>query len=265
MIFRAYFLFDGYPVAWEVDSYSRWLFTKEDRVIRHRTKGERNVLIHDLPENQAEWDEPETDYLYVVTAKKLRQRLSLITRHDPRDSITYIDEDTVYGENIESLQSEFERHRHALTAGDTPKSFADRECGSPDFVNEGSNAIVQIPERADAIRGTTLDDWLLALKEVVRSGATHAKRITSRPTPKGPTFDTKALADIILSGRYPVGYEFYPQHELHGFPCTLLAHIAVAMLEIIPDNAECALNVTELVENDRVYCFEDLMLADALI
>jgi hypothetical protein len=266
MIFRAYFLFDGYPVAWEVDSYSRWLFTREDRIIRHRTKGERNVLIQDLPENQAEWDEPETDYLYVVTAKELRRRLSLIPRQDPRSSFTFIDEDTVYGENIESLQSEFERHRHALTAGETPKFCADRGHRSPEFVNEGSNsAIVQIPERVDAIRGTTLDDWLLALKEVVRSGATHVKRITSRPTPKGPNFDTNALVDIILSGRYQVGHEFLPRHDLHGFPCTLLAHIAVAMLEIIPDSAECALNVTELVENDRVYCFEDLMLADALI
>ncbi|TAL98763.1 MAG: hypothetical protein EPN73_02300 [Paraburkholderia sp.] len=257
MTFRAYFMFDGYPVAWSEDSYYRWLFTRSDRVIRHRTKGGRNVLIHDLPANRAEWDEPETDYLYVVTAEELRRRLSLIPCLDPVSSITYIDEDTKYGEDMTSLRSEFERYRCEMITDKAPAFYVGR---SDYYVEEAKTARKQIPERADALRGTTLDDWLLALKEVVERGATRAKGFTSPPTPKGPTFDTKALADIILTDQYPCNDDLRPRHGLWGFPCSAFEHLAVAMLEVIPANAECVLNVTELVENDRVYCFEDLIL-----
>jgi hypothetical protein len=258
MTFRAYHLFDGYPVSWEEERYHRWLFTRKDRVIRHRTKGERNILIHDLPENPAEWDEPETDYLYVVTAEELRRRLSLIPCLDPVSSMTYIDEDTKYGEDMISLRSEFERYRRAMITDKAPEFYM----SSSDYYGEEAKAARKhVPERAGALQETTLDDWLMALKEVVERGATRAKGITNPPMPKGPAFDTKALADIILTDQYPCNWDLRPRHDLWGFPCSLLEHLAVAMLEVIPANAECVLDVTELVKNDRVYCFEDLILA----
>ncbi|SKC93240.1 hypothetical protein SAMN05446934_6477 [Paraburkholderia hospita] len=258
MTFRAYYMFDGYPVCWEEESYSRWLFTRKDRVIRHRTKGQRNVLIHNLPENRAEWDEPETDYLYVVTAEELRRRLSLIPCLCPVSSMTYLDEDTKYGQDMTSLRSEFERYRRAMIADKAPTFYAS---ASDYYGEEAKAARKHVPERADALRETTLDDWLMALKEVVERGATRAKGFTSPPTPKGPTFDTKALADIILTDQHPCNWDLRPRHDLWGFPCSLLEHLALAMLEVIPTNAECVLDVTELVENDCVYCFEDLILA----
>lgn len=258
MTFRAYCLFDGYPVAWEEGGYDRWLFTREDRFIRRRTKGDRNVLIQDLPENPAEWNEFENDYLYVVTAEELRRRLSFIPCLDPVSSITYIDEDTKYGENITSLQSEFKRYRRSMLTDKAPEFYVGR---SDYYSEEAKSALKLIPERADALRDTTLDDWLLALKEVVKRGATRAKGFSGPPTPTGPAFDTNALADIILTDQYPRNSDLRPSHDLWGFPCSMFVHIAVAMLEVIPANAECVLHVTELVENDRVYCFEDLILA----
>lgn len=42
------------------------------------------------------------------------------------------------------------------------------------------------------------------------------------------------------------------------FPCTSLECAAVAMLELVPSNAECVLDVTSLVEEGMVYCFDDL-------
>ncbi|CAE6872576.1 HEPN/Toprim-associated domain-containing protein [Paraburkholderia domus] len=252
MTFRAYYLFDGYPVAWEEDGYNRWLFTRKDRVIRHRTKGERSVIIHDLPENRAEWDEPETDYLYVVTAEELRRRLSRTPRVDPVLSEDEYEPYNVSGDDLTTLQSEFERYKLEMLKDDVPDFY----------VGESDSEIKQVPERAHALRGTTLNDWLMALKEVIKSGATRAKSFTSPVTPKGPTFDSKALADIILTDLYPRSYDLRPCHDLWGFPCSAFEHLAVAMLEVIPPNAECVLNVTELVENDRVYCFEDLVLAN---
>ena len=258
MTFLAYYMFNGYPVCWEQGSYSRWLFTRKDRVIRQRTKGERNVLIHDLPENRAEWDEPETDYLYVVTAEELRRRLSLIPCLDPVSSITYLDE-AKYGQDMTSLRSEFERYRSAMLT-DKERTFY---ASASDYYGEEAKAARKcVPERADALRETTLDDWLMALKEVVESGATRAKGFTSPSMPKGPAFDTKALADIILTDQHPCHWDLRPRHDLWGFPCSLLEHLAVAMLEVIPANAECVLEVTELVKNDCVYCFEDLILAN---
>ncbi|MBP0590361.1 hypothetical protein J8I87_11685 [Paraburkholderia sp. LEh10] len=258
MTFRAYYMFDGYPAHWVEESYYRWLFTRKDRVIRHRTKGERNVLIRDLPENRAEWDKPETDYLYVVTAEELRRRLSLIPCLCPVSSITYIDEDTKYGQDMTSLRSEFERYRREMIADTAPTFYVST---SAYYAEEAKAARKRVPERADALRGTTLDDWLMALKDVVERGATRAKGFTSPPMPNGPTFDTKALADIILTDQYPCNSHLRPHHDLWGFPCSLLEHLAVAMLEVIPANAECVLDVTELVVNDCVYCFDDLILA----
>lgn len=252
MTFRAYYLFDGYPVAWEEDSYGRWPFTRKDRVIRHRTKGERNVVIHDLPKNRAEWDDPETDYLYVTTAEELRRRLSGTMRGDRLFLECEGEPCSMRGYDLSVLESEFERYKLEML----------RDEGPYFYVGKTDSEIRQVPERADALRGTTLNDWLTALKEVIKSGATRAKSFASPATPKGPTFDTKALADIILTDQYPHRYSLKPYHGLWGFPCSEFEHLAVAMLELIPASAECVLNVTELVDNDRVYCFEDLILAN---
>lgn len=231
MTFRAYYMFDGYPVAWEKDNYDRWLFTRDDRVIRKRTKAKRNLTVHDLPENCLEWAQPETDYLYVATGDELRRRLNRTAHFDRK-----------------ALEAEFERYKRRMTRDNAP----------PFFVGEER---VEVPQRTDALRATTLDDWLLALQEVVRTGASRVKNGFSPPTPPGPDFDTRALADIILTNQYPAcDFDLIPRHGLWGFPCSAFEHLAVAMLEVIPANAECALNVTELVENDRVYCFEDLIL-----
>ncbi|MBK5164804.1 hypothetical protein IQ291_10615 [Burkholderia sp. R-70211] len=233
MTFRAYYMFDGYPAAWEEDNYDRWFFSRDDRIIRRRTKGERNLTVHDLPGNPWEWDEPETDYLYRTTADELRRRLNRTGGYDRR-----------------ALEAEFKRYKLKIARYDAP----------PFYVGEHR---VDVPQRTNALRATTLDDWLLALQEVVTSGASRAKRGISPPTPAGPTFDTKALADIILTDQYPAcDADLIPWHGMWGFPCSRFDHLAVALLEVIPGDAECVLNVTELVENDRVYCFEDLMLAN---
>jgi hypothetical protein len=250
MTFRAFYLFDGYPIAWQQDNYDRWLFSRKDRIVRTRTKGQRNDAIHERPDNRAEWNQSEIDYLYVVTAEELRQRLSCTMRHDRVVHLFEGEESDMVGYNRTSLQTEFERYKSEMLESSAPHFY----------VNEGCNESKPLPERAEALRETTLEDWLIALKEVVKSGATRAKGFASPPMPVGPSFDTKALADIILTDNYPCPFSLRPSHDLWGFPCVAFEDLAVAMLEVIPANAECVLNVTELVENDRAYCFEDLIL-----
>ncbi|ACC75782.1 HEPN/Toprim-associated domain-containing protein [Paraburkholderia phymatum] len=59
------------------------------------------------------------------------------------------------------------------------------------------------------------------------------------------------MAEVLLT-------EERPQPTL---PCTEFGNSAVVVLEVVPRNAECVLDVTELVQNKRVYCFDDLVLA----
>ncbi|MBP0590363.1 hypothetical protein J8I87_11695 [Paraburkholderia sp. LEh10] len=232
MTFRAYYMFDSYPVGWEQDNYDRWLFTRDDRIIRKRTKGQRNLTVHDLPENRLEWLEPETDYLYLTTADELGWRLKRKRGYDRP-----------------ALEAEFERYKREMIRHNAPSFYVGDEC-------------VEVPQRTNALKATTLDDWLLALQEVIRSRVSRLKNGISPPMPTGPSFDTKALADIILTNQFPArDADLIPCHALWGFPCSAFDHLAVAMLEVIPEDAECALNITELVENDCVYCFEDLILA----
>jgi hypothetical protein len=48
-----------------------------------------------------------------------------------------------------------------------------------------------------------------------------------------------------------------PRHIGIDFPCTSLESVAVAMLEVVPGDTECAFDVTDLVKRGHVSCFDD--------
>ncbi|CAE6824868.1 hypothetical protein R75777_06332 [Paraburkholderia nemoris] len=234
MTFRAYTLIDGYPIAWASDNYDRWLFEYDDRIIRTRPKGQRHEAIHALPEDPSEWIELETDYLYVTTAQTLRKRL-----------------DRTWGYNRRELQAEFNRYRKLILKQDLPRFL----------YGEGLEHTKALPERAEILRATTLDDWLAGLKEVIRRRLTAVNE-PIKLTPDSPNSDLNKLVEIIIADYAPKDYDLLPGHPLWGFPCRRFEHLAVAVLEVVPDNAECVLDVTELVKNEYAYCFEDLILAN---
>ncbi len=69
------------------------------------------------------------------------------------------------------------------------------------------------------------------------------------------------LIEGVTNRDFPDRPDMLPRQNRMGFPCASLECFAVAMLEVVPDNAECALDVTDLVKRGDVYCFDDLILA----
>ena len=114
-----------------------------------------------------------------------------------------------------------------------------------------------------------MDDWLAALKASHRlDGAANGKFVE----PYQPTND---FVDIDLSANSITNYwmsctnsptdarnhgssDTLLQINSLAFPCTRLECAALAMLELVPSNAECVLDVTSLVKDGMVYCFDDL-------
>jgi len=67
------------------------------------------------------------------------------------------------------------------------------------------------------------------------------------------------MVEVLLTEEPPAGYSLWPEHPLWGFPCTEFGNFAGA--EVVPRDAECVLDATELVQNKRVHCLDDLILA----
>ncbi|WP_321845835.1 HEPN/Toprim-associated domain-containing protein [Paraburkholderia bannensis] len=231
---RAYTLVDGYPFHWSLDDYP-WLFENDDRVVRTRLKSQRNTTIHKLPEDPAELNQTEAEYLYVTTAAVMRRRLN-------RD----------FGYNRWGLQAEFDRYKKVMIELDPPEFH----CG------ENPSEIRPMPQRAEILRNTTLNDWLAALKEVVRSGLTGMDGQENLSAPEILDCRLKEMVETIICDDFILGYNINPEHPLRGFPCRDFGYFAVAILEVVPDTAECALDITELVKNGKTDQFNDLIQAN---
>ncbi|RAS29792.1 HEPN/Toprim-associated domain-containing protein [Paraburkholderia bryophila] len=174
------------------------------------------------------------EYLYVTTAEELRDRLD------------------TFGYNRRSLEGEFRQYENKV------EHFTNLPylCDNP---KEAFN-------RAHSVEFATIDDWLGAL------GAARAKSIYDCDQYTLPRFQkyesSDPFVDIELLSECVTNYDHFddspsmlPTHNRTGFPCASLECMAVAMLEVVSDNAECILNVTELVKGGDVYCFDDLIAA----
>lgn len=253
MTLSAHIIIDGHPIDVRRHRYEcTWLFRPEDRVIRTRTKGERNQTIRGLPDDPKEWDEPETEYLYVVSADTLRQRLAST------------------GRDRTSLELEFLRYTSAVF----------KSSSAPYFFRASYPATKEIAlARARAFRDANLDDWLRALKVVKQSGLVYWNR-------HGKDAPADLLVDIVSGHDMPIfdatppdrlvnGFPYAslgsmgitsgsglnpPAHMLNGFPCTSLESMAVAMLEISPADAECVFDVSDFVIYGDDHSFDDLRM-----
>jgi len=228
MSLHAFIKIGGYPIDSMRDQYRRWLFVREDRIIRTRTKGQRNLITHALPDDPSEWNEPETDYLYLTRADTLHRRLATA------------------GYDRSSLELEFLKYRNMVFKHSNPPYF---------FQDHYLKTAKTAHARAEAFRKATLNDWLDALGDAVKSRIHYWTRSHEGLTP------SNLLVDIVTGRDSPNFDGIMPRHLLSGFPCTSLECMAVAMLEIVPDDAECVLDVSNIVEYGPTYCFEDLILS----
>lgn len=227
MAIHTYLMVDGYPFAQSRHMfYDSWYFTPDDRVIRTRTVGERNTTIQGLPDDREEWDRPETDYLYLTKADDLRRRLNRA------------------GFSRTTLELEFLKYTSEVFRQEEPPYFF-----GPWIYDSDEHGPMA---RAEAFRNATLDDWLSALKKTMDSGVTSFNR-SYQDIPE----DT--LAEIITGRDFPRFRSISPEHSVLGFPCTSLECMAIAMLELVPDDAECVVNVSSFVHYGYTNEFNDLL------
>lgn len=204
----AHLTIDGFPLAsWE-NQVPNWYFTTEDRVVRTRTKSQRNLMICDPMRHEREMNDIETEYVYSVRGSVLKERLEAA------------------GFNRQSLEKDFmARREHLLGSaiGLTPYGVTRK----------------QAKAKIEALRSESLVAFLGALRYVVslKISPLRNRHLEGRfPDPLVRLLIGKAYA------YYPAG-----EHGT-GFPCAALENLAVAVLEVMPGSVECVLDVTDLVQ-----------------
>ncbi len=170
--------------------------------------------------------------MYVISAEVLRKRLAEA------------------GFDRAALEVEFAKCVQDIFSSNAPELYFESHRGSGPRLTT---------EQIEAFRKASLDDWLLALKKhmaIVREGHPYLTR--KDPIPRNLPARINALVAIIDSDLSPVQQMFKPEHRIQMFPCRSLDCMAVAMLEVVPSEAECVLDVTTLVDRELVYCFDDI-------
>ncbi|WMY10901.1 HEPN/Toprim-associated domain-containing protein [Paraburkholderia phenoliruptrix] len=213
----------GYPLRTMRRSYTVWKrFKPEDRIIRSRRKDQHNPHIQDMPWTRIDAERLELEFAYSVTADELRRRLGRA------------------GFTRTTLEQEYLKH-HQAHCGESGNMFFSTY---PD--SEAAFA------RAEAFQAATLDDWLEALAKAAKDGVTYVTR--------GVTTPSDILVDIITGRDYPTSDEFWPRHNLLGFPCASLDNMAVALLEVTNGDALCEQEVSMFVEYQGDSSFDDMRL-----
>jgi len=209
----------GYPISSMKNYYHQWYFRKKDRVIRVRNKSQRNTLIWCAAEPHEQHEE-ETDYLYVVPGSVLRRRLELA------------------GFNRETLEREF-KECIAQRIASLEESFHFDE----DWAREQS-------KRVTILKSSSLADWLKCLKTALDEGIVSWRWDECKQNYTDPLLDMLFESNAV-----------WDEASLHdtGFPCKTLESMAVAMLEIVPAEAECVLDITALIGGGWTDSFEDII------
>lgn len=164
-------------------------------------------------------NEEETDYLYLISAKVLKRRLELA------------------GYNRETLEREFEesiaaRIQHLESLSNYDWATNEIDSALPIFLS------------------TSLDEWLACLKVVIDNRLTPWRFDKQKQDFDDPRIGLLVTADYW--GDEGIGHET-------GFPCQTLENLAVAFLEVVPEDAECALDITALISGGWTEAFEDMI------
>lgn len=102
----------------------------------------------------------------------------------------------------------------------------------------------------NVVKNSTLDEWVIRLERIWKEGL-KSKLDTPCPSTGDP------LLDFMLSTQ-----DFFSQRPGAGgynFPCFSVEAYAIALLEFMPDETPCMLDITELVEGGWTNDFDDLV------
>lgn len=199
------------------------LKTTQLRYRRWRFKREDRTIRHTS----------DREYSYVTSASVMRKRLAEA------------------GYDRTALELDYLRTLRKIYAEDAV-SYFDIRCCAGRYTSA---------ERADAFRRASLNDWLFALKENIINELERFPNPPELVDVPGRPAEVNVLIDALACNRLTI-YPIETEHLQNAFPCASLDCMAVAMLEVVPDSAECILDVTGLVNHELVYCFDDLRLGD---
>jgi hypothetical protein len=171
------------------------------------------------------YDDPEQPndeiikiYQYKISAASLRRRLNLA------------------GFNRQSLENEFKTQR--------------------DQQIKDAEEMIEIDPEGDAarflpiLRSSNLDDWLDCLRII------HTRKLeVNFWGNKQEKYENELLTFMLLPDGF---YTNHPTAGSYSFPYLSLEGFAVAVLEIVPETAECILDVTNLVDSGWTDAFNDL-------
>lgn len=167
------------------------------------------------------------EHLYLSTAGTLRRRLNSA------------------GYDRKALELEYLKYMDQVFSRWDPPYF---------FRDEKTSNATTAAQRAEAFRFASLDDWFFALKTAIKirnsGNLVRPKNIEY----SDPFIDMNALVDIVMGPESLPSSIEVPSHVVGGFPCISVECMALAMLEVVPDDAECILDVFELASS-----FDDLV------
>lgn len=161
-------------------------------------------------------------YLYKMPTATLRRRLDLA------------------GHNYASLEQEF-KEQHAQLIADLDDM---RSLGSAVF-----------EPFYEAVKTSSLKKWISCLK-FIKDNNSDGQSLTADRIEKADT-DLRCLLRFMMSS--DLYFSTYPTFGDFQFPCRSEEGYAVALLEITPDDTECVLDITELVEGGWTEAFDDLI------
>lgn len=159
-------------------------------------------------------------YKFVMPGVTLRRRLELD------------------GHNMASLQREFDKQLAQMKS----------DCEEMISLDPNGKAKLLLP----VLEESTLADWLQRLREIVEQNLERA--------PYGQP--DKEYGDILLNFMTSVeGYYFSdnPGAGNYHFPCWTHEGYAVALLEVLPKEIECVLDITDLIDGGWTNAFDDLV------
>lgn len=159
-------------------------------------------------------------YRYKTTAEKIRRRLLL------------------QGYDKHTLIKEFDTQRQQMI-----EDCVEMIKLSPDY---------KFAERLRILQESTLDDWLIRLKRI------YEEKLRSSDYGNPDKDYGDGLLNLMLSTDHFV-FSDHPTAGGFDFPCLSHETYAVALLEFLPNDAECILDVTDLVEAGWTDGFDDVI------
>jgi hypothetical protein len=165
-------------------------------------------------------DADAISYRYVMPGKTLRRRLELD------------------GYNLVSLQREFDQQLLQMQ----------KDCKAMIEIDPNGKASRLLP----VLERSTLKNWLTRLGQI----SEQKLESSAWGTPDKEFGD--ALLNFMLSSE-PCYFSDYPGAGGYSFPCTTEDGYAVALLEVLPEDVTCILDISDLISGGWTDAFDDLV------